>query len=154
MTDSNQTRKLDPLPVAEMQRRMLVGFGAAILIMLAMQVLVPIILYTRMEDMDDPSTLGGFEVFLYLTQIVALAAFLVPAFRLIPKIGWSTLNQLAFVLICLISLGCGPLLLLALFLINQQANRILRDHDVTVGFLGASRREIDRMREARTEAQV
>ena len=27
MTDSNQTTAIDPLPVAEIQRRMLVGFG-------------------------------------------------------------------------------------------------------------------------------
>ena len=153
MTDPKQTASIDPLPVAEIQRRMLVGFGAAILVMLAFQVLFPIIWYLRVDDMDDPSTLGGVEVFLYFTQILALAAFLVPAFRLIPRIGWSTLNQLAFVLVCLISLGCSPLLLLALLLINQQANRILRNHDVLVGFLGASRQEIDRLKDARAESR-
>ena len=154
MTDPNETKTLDPLPVAEMQRRMLVGFAAAILIMVAVQVVIPLIWLSRAEDMDAPATLGSIEIFLYLAQVFALAVFLVPAFRLIPWIGWSALNQLAFVAICVISFGCGPLLLLALFLINQQANRILRSHDVAVGFLGASRQDIDRMREARSEAQV
>ena len=104
---------------------------------------------TAGEDMESPYAIGQSEVIMSIVEVVALAAFLIPAFQLIPLIGWSTLNQWAFVLICLISLGCGPLLLLAVFLINQQANRILRSHDVTVGLLGVSGTEIDRLREAR-----
>lgn len=148
MTDLDQTTSIDPLPVAETQRRMLVGFGAALLTMTSLQIVFPAIQYAGLEDGESVVSVGTIGVVLYLVQIVALAAFLVPAFRLIPLIGWSTANQLAFVLVCLLSFGCSPLLLLAMFLINQQANRILRDHDLRVGFLGVPRSEIDRLRKA------
>ena len=149
MTDLSNDESIDALKVAKTQRRMLIGFGAAILTVTVVQTLYPMLRTTAGEDMESPYAIGQAEVIMSIVEVVALAAFLIPAFQLIPLIGWSTLNKWAFVLICLISLGCGPLLLLAVFLINQQANRILRSHDVTVGLLGVSGTEIDRLREAR-----
>lgn len=109
----------------------------------------PVLRTTTGEDMESSYAIGQNEVIRSTVQFVALAAFLIPTFPSIPRIGWSRLNQWTLGLIRLRSLGCGPLLLLALFLINQQANSILRRHDVTIGFLGASRSEIDRLVNAR-----
>ena len=153
MTDSREEDTIDALPVMVTQRRMLIGFTASIVFLIALR-LLPMIWDSAVEDTENPVTISRTADFLFFLKLLALAAFVVPAYQLIRRIGWSALNQLAFLLICGLSTGCGPLLLLAVFLINREANHILRSQGVTIGLLGASRSEIDRMREARSEAQV
>lgn len=153
MTDPDEAEMIDALPVMVIQRRMLIGFTAAIVVLIALN-LLPMIWNSAVEDTENSETIGKTADFLFFLKLLALAAFVVPAYQLIRRIGWSALNQLAFLLICGLSTGCGPLLFLAVFLINREANHILRSQGVTIGLLGVSRSEIDRMREARSEAQA
>ena len=141
MTDPRKP-SLDPLGIAISQRRMLACFAVAIilpLVMLAIAIQID-------PEAETPKVLSTPFVAMSLVQIVATIAYMVAGFQLIREIGWSAGNQLAFIFICLISMGCGLLLFLALFFINAEANRILRSHDVKVGLLGVSKPEMDRLR--------
>lgn len=152
-TNPDEEETIDALPVTVTQRRMLIGSTVAIVISIALNPL-PMIWNSAVEDMENSLTTSKTADFLLFLKLLALAAFVVPARHLIRRIGWSALNQLAFLLIRRLSTGCGPPLRLAVFLIKREANHILRSQEVTIGLLGASRSEIDRMREDPSKAQV
>ena len=138
---------LNPLEIATTQRRMLTCFAIAIFIPI---VLLAISLAIGGDasnlDMEIPSVILKYFWITALVQVVATIAYMVTGFQLIRRIGWSPLNQIIFAVICLVSMGCGLLLFVALLLINTEANRILRSFDVKVGLLGASKGEIERLR--------
>ena len=141
----------DPIRVATTQRRMLVAFAVAILC----GTVVPIVaglLSVAPTDGDAAAAPGPVIYAFFGVQLVVTVVYMLAAFGLIRAIGWSPVNQLAFVFICLISMGCGLLLLLSILLINREANRILRERGVKVGLLGVSRSELDRMRQAQAPA--
>lgn len=140
MTDPRKP-SLDPLGIAISQRRMLVCFAVAIILPVVTLAIASLVA----PETETPEVISSSVRITGFVQIVATIAYMVAGFRLIREIGWSAGNQLAFIFICLISMGCGLLLFLALFFINAEANRILRSHDVKVGLLGVSKPEMDRL---------
>jgi len=140
MTDPRKP-SLDPLGIAISQRRMLVCFAVAIILPVVTLAIASLVA----PETETPEVISSSFRITGFVQIVATIAYMVAGFRLIREIGWSAGNQLAFIFICLISMGCGLLLFLALFFINAEANRILRSHDVKVGLLGVSKPEMDRL---------
>ena len=132
MNHEHRAEPVDPIAVARTQRQMLAGLAATILA-------TPILASAYPWLPETPTQLAVVAV-----QAVAVAALMVPAFRLIGRIGWSAANQLVFLVICIASFAASPLLLVALFFINRDANRILRDRGIEPGLLGVSRRELAR----------
>lgn len=130
------------ISIARTQRRMLVGFLVAMVYLIGVQSLFLAIRAAKGEDLESAYAISQNDTILYAIQLGALLAFLSPGLQLIRRIGWSRLNQVVFVLICLLSTGFGPLLFIALFLVNREATRILRAGNVEVGLLGASQAEI------------
>lgn len=126
----------DTALIASTQRRMLLGFVAAIVIVTIVQIAYPLLRHLVGEDPTSQYSMRQMTVAVGMVEFVGLLAFVVPAFGLIRAIGWSRMNQVVFVVICLASAGCGPLLVVALLLINREANRLLRADGLVPGVLG------------------
>ena len=144
MKHEPRAEPVDPIAVARTQRQMLTGLAALILA-------TPILASVYPWLQESPALVeigqGSFtraQLAVVAVQAIAVAAFMVPAFRLIGRIGWSAANQLVFVVICIASYAASPLLLIALFFINRDANRVLRDHGIEPGLLGVPRRALAR----------
>ncbi len=130
--------------LAAIQRRMLAGFAVAIVVMLTVPPAYAWLRAAAGEDLHGGHAIRQTAVVIGALRIAALAAFVMPAIQLVPRVGWSVGARLAFVVTCLASIASPPLLLVALFMVNHAATRHLRRRGIRAGLLGASRDEMQR----------
>lgn len=138
------TEQEDIQDLATIQRRMLVGFAVAILVMLAVPPTDAWLRAAAGEDLHATHAIRQTAAVIGALRIAALAAFVIPAIQLVPRVGWSVGARLAFAVTCLASLASPPLLLVPLLLVDHAATRHLRRRGVRAGLLGASRTEMQR----------
>ena len=130
--------------LAAIQRRMLAGFAVAIVVMMTVPPAYAWLRAAAGEDLHGAHAIRQTTVVIGALRIAALAAFVMPAIQLVPRVGWGVGGRLAFAATCLASLASPPLLLVALFLVNHAATRHLRRRGIRAGLLGASRAEMER----------
>ena len=167
MTNAGQ-RTTPPLDLAMTQRRMLLWLAVMIVLSITTS-LIGLVIGGGSPDPEAASSIARptAAVITNLAQTVATIACMIAGYRLIREIGWSRANQIIFFVFCILDLvprlislenmssfktnplggiGCGMLVFIAIFLINRDANRILRANEVKIGLLGPCRGEIERLR--------